>query len=400
MSQVGNIGNEFIGGVTSGLKLQALMTELKRAKLENAEFAANRGHRDLMNSLAEQKGQSDLQLQSINASLLQQELANMPDTATAQGMNKSKLAQSEAGVEQTRAQTGLIGANIKETQARAGLIDAQASEQYARVASQFGQAQGAASSVSGTPFTAEDAANLADVMAGQAKVDPSQIVKFKAFVAPQILSSAQGMMEQKDMLKRQNLDASLLKKQDTISRLAEMAIRTQDPVATLDQLGQHFAAPDEVAAAKAIVSQGLVSKAQQQQDSKPDYLSGAEERLLKNPFDKVQAEKTVLQDLMDKKSNGVKTVGGGIFKSGTPIDKAIEQSQARVNILQNEYDRLRESFTSKPKGKTTVPLKSSVDNPGPKTPADWVAEVKADPKFKGKSAQEIAAEARKRAGVK
>lgn len=365
MSQIGTIGAEFIQGGLSGLKAFALFSELRKAQLENDEFQATAGHRELMRQLAAKKAQSDLELQSINASILQQTLANMPDTETAQEGNKTQLAKGRADLEQIQASTGLTRANIGQVGANTKLTDANAAEQYARVAGQLGMAAGQGAAASKVDFTAEDASALADTMIGNMSIDDSQKVKAKAFLMPRILSSAKGALQQRDMLTQQNADISLRRKQETVSTLAEMASRTSDPVATLDQLGPHFAAPDEIAAAKAFVQGGFISKQQQAEDAKGERpWTGAEERMLRGPDEKVQDLKSQLEDLQQQKAEDYKYAGrksqvGLLLKGGVKIDKAIELKQAELNVAQNEYEKLKESLRPKAKkGSTTVKLKS------------------------------------------
>lgn len=367
MSQMGTIGAEFIQGGVAGLKAAALITELKRAKLENAEYQATAGHRQVLRNLAEQKGQSDLQLQSINASILQQTLANMPDTETAQEENKLGLSQKRAGLEQTQAQTGLTRANIGQVQANTRLTDANMAEQYQKVAGQIGSAAGRSAAANKTVITAEDASNIADAFLGQMNVDDSQKVKTKAFLMPHILSSGMSAMQERDMLNEANAARRVDEKLKNVGFITDIATRQPDPHAFLDSLGSDMAIdPGTLRAARAAIEGGLISKQQQAEDAKPERpWTGAEERMLRDPSEKLLDLKDELKDLQAQKAEDYKYAGrksqvGLLLKGGVKIDTAIERKQAEINVAENELEKLKESLRpkAKSKGSTTVKLKA------------------------------------------
>lgn len=356
MSAIGTVAAEIARGLTSGYKLQALMEQTKAAKAERLEFELTKGYRETMRGLNQEKLRGENNLDSIRASILQQELAMMPDKV--EGV-KAQTGLTQAQIRSTDAQTRTSESQVGENIARGKNWEADAAMKYSELAARVG---GNAASLDMTP---EDEDALVNQFIESSGIDKTQALKAKAFYGPQIVGGIRQQKAQLDDLRMKNAADRTTKRVGAAQTLADLAGRTMNPEATIDEIGSQFVDdPEVLKIAKTMVKGGLQSKAEQAQEARP--LTSAEVKLQETDIEQLASYNRQIADLELKKSEGKKSTGGtliGGFGSKN-IDKQIAGLNAQKAVVVKRLEGLRESLRPSKKETPKSKLKASVDNLG------------------------------------
>lgn len=369
MSQVANIGTEFLGGFTSGLKLQAMMEELKKQKLETAEYQADAGYRELIKGLNAEKVKSSLVTEGLNQRILQETLASLPEE------RKMKTAESGARITQSEAATRSSDASTKYTTALAGTIpsqikasEAQVGDQQALAATRYSAlARETGSGAAYLKLTPQDEAALVDQFVQGLGGDKSQQEKQKLTFGPQLLGALKEKQAELTSLKEQNAVARNQRRTQTAQQVAELAIRTSNPMKTLEEVGPHMVDdPETLGIAKAMINNQLQSKDAQKAEVAADRpRTSAEERALQ-PYDtQIQSINSEIRDLQNKQAEGIKKTGstmiGRMAGYGQDVKTSIKNLTVERDALIKERDDLNSSLrgggkkpTAKPTGKVDL----------------------------------------------
>lgn len=361
--------DEFLGGLSSGLKLQSMLEELRMAKLQRADYQVSEGHRAFMRKSQEEQAAGANRLAGFQADILQQELAALPE------QQKMKVAESGANIAQSEAATRSSDASTKYTTALAGTIpsqikasEAQAGDQQALAATRYSAlARETGSGAAYLKLTPQDEANLVDQFVQGLGGDKSQQEKQKMTFGPQLLGALKEKQAELASLKEQNAVARNQRRTQTAQQVAELAIRTSNPMKTLEEVGPHMVDdPETLGIAKAMINNQLQSKDAQKAEVAADRpRTSAEERALQ-PYDtQIQSINSEIRDLQNKQAEGVKKTGstmlGRAVGYGQDVKTSIKNLTAERDALIKERDDLNSSLrgggkkpTAKPTGKVDL----------------------------------------------
>ena len=366
-------------GFLAGMKIRALDEELKRAKLERVEFEETRSHRDRMRLLQEQAVMAETNLRGIQSQATEfQKMALQEELGQSKELHPIKVQQAKADVAGRKQDTRSSKALTGESKSRTKKNEVETTQTMLQnVLLQQGIQSGVGAGA--LELQESDFATLAatSMEASGVKFQPGDAAH--QMWTHGIRGQAEQKRQERDLIVAQNDHNRQSAKVEMIAGIIDKASGAADPEGMAEFLAKEMF-PDEpelIGPIKTSAASRRKAYLDAQEAKTPEAREPREDEYTKGIREAIAAAQASAAGLrsMDKLTSKEK-------KQLDANDKKAKELQGRLK----EYFEGTKSLTA---SKATT-----------KTPAEWVAEVRGDPKFTNASPKEVADEAKRRAGMR